>query len=128
MTWHVIIPGQPVSGNHANKIGRGYRKRNGISVSYPKLIKTPEAEAYQEAAAMVIGAAKPSGWTPPEGFLAVEYRLYLTDPVDATNVIKTVEDALAPKIGVNDRYMMPRCMHIEHGVPNAEARVEVTIL
>lgn len=121
----MTIPGQPISGNHANKIGRGFR-RGGIS--FPKIVKTAEAEAYQQGAALLVRTAKPSGWSLPIGnYLVVEYRMYLAKPEpDATNVIKVLEDAIFPALGIDDVWALPRTMHKEI-VPKAEARVEVTI-
>lgn len=121
--WTVVIPGDPPSGNHAYKIGRGYR-RGGIA--YPKIIKTAEAEAYQQAAALCVRTAKPTGWEWDGSMLVVEYRFYLGRDVDCTNAIKVIEDAVFPAIGVNDKYALPRAMSKEK-VPAAEARVEVTI-
>lgn len=122
MSWTVTIPGQPPSGNHANKIGRGYR---GNGISYPKIVKTPEAEAYMQGAALIVKAAKPSGWSWDGGQIIVEYRFYLTRDADCTNLIKVVEDSVFPAIGVDDKYALPRAMSKE--IVKINPRVEVTI-
>jgi len=130
MSWVVTIPGTPISGNHANKIGKGYRKlRDGSVGSYPKIVKTEEAEAYMAGAAMIVRAAKPPGWKWSGGFVVSEWRLWLGPgkPLDFTNVCKTVEDVIFPVLGVDDVWSMPRCMSIERGCPPNEVRVEVTI-
>lgn len=134
MTFTIVIPGQPPSGNHANKIGRGYR-RGGIS--YPKMIKTPEAEAYQAAAGLIARAAKPKDWQPNHyigepgdwhgPFVVMEYRFWLTRDADCTNLIKTVEDGVCPALGFNDSMALPRAIAKVVGVPRKMARTEITI-
>lgn len=123
MSWTIIIPGNPPSGNHANKIGRGYR-RGGIA--FPKMVKTPEAEAYQQGAAYIVRTARPSDWRWDGQQIVVEYRFFLSRDADCTNLIKVIEDAVFPAIGVDDKYALPRAMSKELVRP-AEARVEVTI-
>lgn len=124
MSWTVVIPGQPPSGNHAYKIGRGFR-RGGIA--YPKMVKTDEAEAYQRAASLVVRAARPRGWSASAGaFIVCEYRFFLSRDVDCTNLIKVVEDAIFPALGIDDRWALPRAMS-KQIVGRADARVEVTI-
>lgn len=122
MSWTIVIPGQPISGNHSSKIGRGFR-RGGIA--YPKIIKTDEAAAYQQAAALIVRTAKPSGWVWDGGQVVVEYRFWLTRDADCTNLIKVVEDAVFPAIGVDDKYALPRAMSKE--IVKVNPRVEVTI-
>ena len=122
MSWTVTIPGNPPSGNHANKIGRGYRAGG---IAYPKLVKTDEATAYMQGAALIVRAAKPSDWSWDGGQVIVEYRFYLTRDADCTNLIKTVEDAVFPAIGVDDKYALPRAMSKE--IVKINPRVEVTI-
>lgn len=124
MSWTITIPGQPPSGNHAYKIGKGYR-RGGIS--YPKIIKTAEAEAYQQGVAMLTKTARPSGWQWEQDRMVVcEYRFYLWDDADCTNLIKVIEDGIFPALGINDSWALPRAISKEL-VPKAQARVEVTI-
>ena len=123
MTWTVTIPGQPPSGNHAIKIGRGYRSGG---IAYPKIVKTEEAATYQALAALYTKTARPSGWTWDGGQVIVEYRFYLARDADCTNLIKVIEDAVFPALGINDKYALPRAMSKELVKP-ADARVEVTI-
>jgi len=123
MTFVITIPGQPPSGNHANKIGRGYRRGG---VSYPKLVKTQKALDYQDEAAYLAKQAKPSKWRP--GLQVVmEYRFWLTRDADCTNLIKTVEDGICPALGFNDSRALPRAMSKIVGVPKKDARVEITV-
>ena len=123
MSWTVTIPGQPPSGNHANKIGRGYR-RGGIA--YPKIVKTSEAEAYMRGAAMLVRVARPSRWRWDGGQIVCEYRFFLAYEADCTNLIKVVEDSIFPALGIDDTFALPRAMSKEI-VKVSEARVEVTI-
>ena len=124
MSWGFTIPGQPISGNHANKIGRGYA-RGGRT--FPKLVKTAEAEAYQTTVALIVRTAKPSGWVWPGTYFEVRYRFFLIDPVDADNCLKVLNDGSFPALGVDDRWCLPHVVSIQSGVPPDEARVEVTI-
>lgn len=120
--------GQPVSGNAAKAIGRGYRRSGGVTIAYPKLVSTEALKAYQQAAALVIGSAIPSGWRWSGRQLVVEYRFWFDRPMDATNAIKTIEDALSAKLGVDDKWYLPRTMTLEWGVKPSEARVELTVI
>jgi len=122
VSWTVTIPGQPVSGNHANKIGRGFR-RGGIA--YPKMVKTTEAAAYQMGAALLVRTARPSGWH-QQGQVICEYRFWISRDADCTNMIKVIEDAIFPALGINDSWALPRAMSKEI-VKRGEERVEVTI-
>lgn len=122
MSWSVTIPGQPPSANHAYTIGKGYRKGG---ISYPKIIKTEEARAYQLGVAMLVRTARPSGWA-PQGQVVCEYRFYLWDEADCTNLIKVIEDGIFPALDINDSRALPRAISKEI-VPKSEARVEVTI-
>ena len=90
------------------------------------MVKTPEAEAYQRMAGLLVRAARPSGWRWDGEMLVVEYRMFLARDADCTNVIKVLEDAIFPALDVNDRYALPRAMS-KMVVRPAEARVEVTI-
>jgi hypothetical protein len=123
LSFTVVIPGQPPSGNHAYRIGKGYR-RGGIS--YPKIIKTAEAEAYQQGVALLVRTARPSGWHWNDRFVVCEYTFFLWDDADCTNLIKVIEDGIFPALGINDTWALPRAM-AKHHVPKAQARVEVNI-
>jgi hypothetical protein len=90
-------------------------------------VKTPEAEAYQAAAALVVKAARPSWWKWQGGMVVAEYRFFIRIDADCTNLIKTVEDAVFPALGINDSYALPRAMSKVVGVPKGEERVEVDI-
>lgn len=121
VSWTVVLP-VPPSGNHANKIGRGFR-RGGIA--FPKMVKTPEAEAYMLGAALIVRSSRPSGWKWDGGQVVCEYRFYLTRDADCTNLIKVAEDSIFPALGINDTWALPRAMSKE--LVKTNPRVEVTI-
>lgn len=122
MSWTVTIMGNPPSGNHANRIGRGFR-RGGIA--FPKIVKTDEAAAYQTAAAYLVRTANKHGWRWNGGQIICEYRFYLTRDADCTNLIKVVEDAIFPALDINDSWALPRAMSKE--IVKVNPRVEITI-
>jgi hypothetical protein len=125
MTWSFTVPGQPPSGNHANKIGLGYGRGGRY---FPKIVKTDEAAAYQAGVALIVRTAKPSAWAWPGTYFEVRYRLFLTTPIDADNVIKVLNDGIFPALGVDDQWALPHVTSIQTGLPPSEARVEVTII
>jgi len=75
---------------------------------------------------MLVKTARPSGWKWDGGQVIVEYRMFLDDDADCTNIIKTLEDAIFPALGINDTFALPRAMSKEV-VKKNEARIEVTI-
>lgn len=123
MTFVIEIPGQPPSGNHATKIGKGYRKGG---IPYPKKVKTPQAEAYQAGAALIAKTARPSGWEPGP-MVVMEYRFWVWRDADCTNLIKTVEDGVCPALGFNDTIALPRAMSKIKVAHKNEARTEITV-
>lgn len=121
VSWTVTLP-VPPSGNHANRIGRGYRTGG---ISYPKIVKTPEAEAYMAGASLIVRSARPSGWVWSGGQIVVEYRFYLTRDSDCDNLMKTLGDVIFPALGINDKWALPRAMSKE--LVKANPRVEVNL-
>lgn len=128
MSWRILIPGQPPTINHAFEPQTAYRKtRDGASVPYTRIGKNNQAKAYQTAAALVVGVARPSGWRWGGGFVRLVYRFYLARDADCDNLLKVVNDAIAAKIEVNDRWFLPLVMS-KRVVRAHEARVEVTVV
>lgn len=119
--WKVTIPGQPPSTNHAYRI---VTQRRG-NAPYRTLAKTPEAVAYQQAARLIVRAAKPSGWQ-PDPQIRLRYRLFLAARQDADNSLKLLNDAIASALEVNDDRFLP-CVLSKDVVKPKDARVEVTI-
>jgi Holliday junction resolvase RusA-like endonuclease len=122
VSWSFSVPGQPPSWNHAyeraTRVARDGRRYSGLK-------KTAEAEKYQRDVALIVGAARPSGWTHGEGYLRLRINLFLGHDIDATNVWKILEDAIARKLGIDDKWFLPCFEHKEIGVK--QPRVEVTI-
>lgn len=90
MSFTVILPGQPPSGNHMYE---GYGKNRH---------KTSDVSAYQEAVAWLVKAAMPRGWRPGPD-VVIEFRLLLNRAVDATNVMKVIEDGIGEALCDGDR-------------------------
>lgn len=128
MSWKVTIIGQPPTVNHAYEPRTAYRKSaSGGLVPYTRIGKNSQAEAYQQGAALIVGVAKPSGWRWQGGYLRLVYRFYLARDADCDNLLKILNDAIARKIDVNDRWFLPMVMS-KRVVKDADARVEVTVI
>jgi hypothetical protein len=89
------------------------------------MVKTTEAAAYQMGAALLVRTARPSGWR-QQGQVICEYRFWISRDADCTNMIKVLEDAIFPALGINDSWALPRAMSKEI-VKRGEEKVEVTI-
>lgn len=122
MSWSVTIPGDPPSGNHANKIGRGFRRGG---VSFPKIVKTAEAEAYQQGAALLVRTAKPSGWTGGGAQIRLTYRAFLSRDIDCDNISKVVGDAIKGAINIDDSFFL--ICFASKVIDKANPRIEVTL-
>jgi len=123
VSWSFTVYGQPVSWNHAYK--RVNRKaRDGRT--FKGQARTEETNAYQRAVGLIVGAARPSGWAHDgKSYVHLYVRLYLGHDIDATNVWKILEDAIARKLDVDDKWFLVSFEHKETGVK--DPRVEVTI-
>lgn len=123
MGWSVVLPGQPPSLNSLYTMA--FRRDRGGRV-YKGVGKNPVARTYHDQMAMVIRAARPSGWN-PEGMVRLSIRLFLTHDIDADNVLKVLSDAIETATGVNDKRFLPtvECKHT--GLPLGQARVELTV-
>ena len=121
MTWRFSLPGQPLSWNRAYRIGYQYGKRG----RYMTLIKTAEAERFQDEAVLIIRSAKPSGWE-PKGQVRIHYWLYLARAIDSDNVLKLINDAIQTATGIDDKYYLPTVEEKTKGW-GKKARVEVVV-
>jgi Holliday junction resolvase RusA-like endonuclease len=114
------MPGQPPSWNH---MYRWTTKRSGgreIRIQ----VKTDEANLYQSQLTMVARAAKPSGFA-PTGKIIVAYDMHLDHDLDADNVMKAVNDALALALNVNDKRFLPITTNKTTGSANPWLEVHV---
>lgn len=119
----VTLEGQPPSGNHMYEgYGSSRHKKGGI-------------ETYQNDVTWQVRDAVNKGrWRPGEQ-VVIEYRFYLSKPVDATNAMKVIEDGIGAALCRGDRPPMccrkyderflPRAMVLQTG--HAKPRVELTI-
>lgn len=114
VTWSVTIPGQPPSWNHL------YIRRRGTS----GLAKAAGVETFQTNVVYLVRSARPSGWR-PEGFVRVNYRLFLKRDIDADNILKALNDAIARALGTDDRYFLP-CVQSKQ-IDRLNPRIEIDI-
>lgn len=97
-----IMPGQPPTWNHMYRWTT--RTVNGKQIRIQA--KTDEANLYQSQLTMVARSAKPSSFH-PVGQVIVAYDMALGRDLDADNVMKAINDALAVALGVNDKQFLP---------------------
>jgi Holliday junction resolvase RusA-like endonuclease len=108
------VPGQPVSWNHSYRWTT--KKSPGGEVRIQ--VKKPEAVAFQQAVTLIASAAKPSDFR-PEGQIIVGYEFLLGRSIDADNVMKMLNDALARNVlGVNDKRFLQVVLRHETGHRN----------
>lgn len=87
-------------------------------------VKTDEANLYQSQLTMVARAAKPSRFQ-PQGQIIVAYDLSLGRDLDADNVMKAINDALAVALDVNDKRFLPVTFRKTTGVKQPWIEVHV---
>jgi len=97
-----VMPGQPPTWNHMYRWTT--KTVNGKQIRIQ--VKTDEASLYQSQLTMVARAAKPSDFK-PVGQVIVAYEMLLDRNLDADNVLKAVNDALAVALDVNDKLFIP---------------------
>ena len=118
MSWLVVLPGQPPSGNHM------YARNKGN----PGQHKKPGVEAYQAMVTFEVRQARPSFWR-PDGQIIVNYWFNLGRDIDCTNAIKVIEDgiamALRPEDPLYDRKFLPRAMAKSTGAKEPHVVVEL---
>jgi hypothetical protein len=122
MWWTFEIPGQPPSWNASYKIVRRYRDGK---APFHTLAKTPDVIAYQSVAKMIIGAARPSRWS-PSGQVRIFYWLYLSHDIDCDNIMKAIHDSIQAATGVDDKRFLP-CVVSKEIVERSMARVRVIV-
>ena len=115
-----IMPGQPPTWNH---MYRWTTKRvNGHEIRIQ--VKTDDAALYQAQLTMVARSARPSSFQ-PQGQIIVAYDLILGRDLDADNVMKAINDALAVALGVNDKRFLPATVRKTAGSKNPAVEVHV---
>lgn len=97
-----VMPGQPPTWNHMYR----WTTKNVSGKQIRIQVKTDEANLYQSQLTMIARSAKPSDFK-PTGQVIVAYEMILDHDLDADNVMKAVNDALAIAIEVNDKLFLP---------------------
>ena len=122
MRWRVIIPGEPLSWNHAYRDVFIPRADGG---TVRGRAKTPECVAYQQTVAFITAASRPTGWLPGD-WIAISACLFMRRARDGDNTLKVLLDAVATGLRVNDKCFLPSIACIHAGVPRGHERVELT--
>lgn len=126
MKWTVVVYGQPPTTNKMYSAKMRSIWRDGVRHNVPQMVKNPKVEKYQTDAVLQIRSAKPSRWK-PDGFVRLNFRLYLVRNIDADNTLKALSDAIQIAIGVNDSWFLPCVESKEWGLSPRDARVEIDI-
>lgn len=113
MAWRVRLEGQPPSTNHLY-IRRGSR-----------VIKAPDVESYQVGVTLVVRTSKPRDFD-PQGQIRIRYWMYLGRDIDADNVLKALNDAIAYALKVDDRRFLPCVMEKSFRNPSPYIEVEIS--
>lgn len=115
--FRVDVPGQPPSWNASYRIitlrGHGSWK------------KMPEAESYQSSVTHLTRLARPADFNPLNQ-LFICYQLFLRRNMDADNVLKLVNDAIAKALDVNDSRFLPIVLSKSSG--HDDPRIVLSIL
>lgn len=84
----------------------------------------PPAVFYQDAVTTLTKIARPLGFQ-PTGQLLICYQMFLARNIDADNVLKLTNDAIAKAIGINDSRFLPVVLHKSSG--NTQPRLVISI-
>lgn len=96
--FRVEIHGQPPSWNQSYRI---------VTVrGHATLKKQAVAERYQADVTTIVRAARPDSFQ-PKGQMFICYQMWLARDMDADNILKLVNDAIALALGVNDSRFLP---------------------
>jgi Holliday junction resolvase RusA-like endonuclease len=123
VSWKAVLRGQPPTVNHLYDVAWKYDR---TGRRYKGKVKNKAAQKYHDDAVLVLRSAKPSRWE-AEGQVRIYYHLYLCRPIDADNILKVVNDAIATAVGINDSRFLPCVQSKVTGLPLREARIEVEI-
>ena len=130
--FHFTMPGQPPTVNHSYRIVRQTVRdrfqqpvlgKDGTPKRVHTLAKTEEVRRYQQDLAMICRVSRPSAFA--ADWLIVTYDFYLRRDIDTDNALKSINDAIALALGMNDRRFQPVVLSKLIGV--AEPRVRVGI-
>lgn len=120
VSWSFLIPGKPPSWNHSYKIVR--YKQNGTSrLGYAKVAGL---EDWQTSVGLIVRTSKPNGWQ-PDAQVRLQYNFYLPRKMDADNALKSLNDAIAAALDIDDDRFLPCVLSKE--IDKANPRIVVTV-
>lgn len=113
--WSFEVRGQPPTVNHL------YVRKRGGGVA-----KAPGVEAYQTAVFYLCRDARPSGWRPdPTHQIRIMFSFFLGRDADCDNLLKSIQDAVALALGINDRMFIPCVISKETGCKDPYTKIEI---
>jgi hypothetical protein len=123
----VSIPGQPVSTNHAYKIGQVWiADRSGGQRQIRRPIITNEAVAWRDTVLTLVRLAKPSKWK-ADGQIRIQMGFFLARDADTDNLKKMILDGIAAALDVNDSRFLTCDTGKESGLALKDAHVDLWI-
>lgn len=126
-SWNVTLAPPPPSWNASYKIGRQKRTRaDGSGYGFSTIVKRQKLIDWQAQQRLVVASAKPSRWA-PEGWVVVEWTVFLTQHIDMDNLQKATNDVIEMATGIDDKWYLPVFRIPTIGVPRKEARIELII-
>ena len=122
MKMRVVIPGQPPSAN-----SQYVRRPGGLQMA-----KREEVATYANGVALLVRTARPIGFLrpgpgQPQSQVRLVFDFYLSRPVDADNMLKVLNDAIAQGLGVDDRIFLPCVRSLITKIAPRLARTEIEI-
>lgn len=121
----LTMPGNPISWNHMyNRIQRPVPDGFGGTKRIAVMAKTSDANLYQSQLTMLVRAARPTHFQPKDQII-VAYTMFLISDMDADNVLKVCNDAIATGLGVNDKRFLP--VVVEKHIKVKNPRLDITI-
>jgi Holliday junction resolvase RusA-like endonuclease len=112
--WIIKIPGQPPTVNHMykeathqakDKLGNPVYWPNGKPKMFRTKVKGDGVQAYQDSVTWYTKAAVPSKWEPSER-VRLRYWMHLKRDIDADNLKKAINDAIAHGLRIDDRIFL----------------------
>jgi Holliday junction resolvase RusA-like endonuclease len=114
--FRVTIPGQPPSAN------KQYERRAGGL----QLARRSGVTTYADLVTMLVREAKPGRFY-PIGQVRLVFDFYLGRSVDADNMLKILDDAIADGLGVDDHIFLPCVRTLTTKNPTKNIRTEVEV-
>jgi Holliday junction resolvase RusA-like endonuclease len=125
VSFRVVILGPPPSVNDSYQIVYHGPRCPTCGRGQPRLGKKNKVETWQDATAWQVKAARPSRWEPGRRVRIKIAVWFNRAGRDADDILKSLLDAIAVGLGVNDSIFLPAFESSE--VDRANPRVEVEI-